>query len=161
MPAAWLRTGLAARAGLVLFMFFTLFEVAGRALDYGSPNVGQELLGDFGLVIGGVSDDPEYGHVPEKPVMVGNGGDFMNGPQYEQRFLNSLAGPKGEALSWRRRGSAHPFATENAPLPFGGGMLDVYEVTYPGLGEPILLYLNMYDSDLLLAPVGFAVRAAK
>jgi hypothetical protein len=126
---------------------------------YGSPNVEQELLDCNRLKIAGGSDDPEYGRSPEKPVMVGNGGDILAGPQYEQRFLNSLAGPNGEPLSWKRQKSGHGFSTTNSPL--GWGVLDVYEVSHAGLGEPVLLYINMYDSDRLSAPAGFTIRAAK
>ncbi|WP_255345422.1 hypothetical protein [Pontibacter sp. BAB1700] len=40
----------------------------------------------------------------------------------------------------------------------GGGLLDKYSITYEGLAEPIILYINMYDSDKLKVPVGFTLK---
>lgn len=39
----------------------------------------------------------------------------------------------------------------------GRGLLDVYEVTYDGLPEPVELYLNLYDYEQPRAPVGFTL----
>lgn len=128
---------------------------ANGKMDYGSPEVEQELANNRMFLIKYVSKDPEYGYTIEKPIMVGNGGDFRMGPANEQRFLNALAGPNGEPVAYKRRGSGHMFKTRHGLFPDGGGLLDIYEVTYPGLKEPIVLYLNMYDSDTLKVPVGF------
>lgn len=131
-------------------------------MDYGSPVVAQSLLDPHRLRIDYHSKDPEYGYVVEKPVMVGNGGDIRNGPLYERRFLDALAGPNGEALTYKRRGSGHHFRTMNNPLTPGDGegqgLLDIYEVSWPGLEAPIVIYINMYDSDTLKAPVGFTIK---
>ena len=36
------------------------------------------------------------------------------------------------------------------------GLLDRYEVTYPGLEKPVVLYLNYYDYERPKIPVGFS-----
>ena len=86
--------------------------------------------------------------------MVGKEG---GGPKDERRFLNALAGPNGEQISYHRLGSCCGFFTKNG-LFGDSGMLDKYEVTYEGLDKPIILYINMYDSDVLQVPVGFTLR---
>ncbi|MEI3422730.1 MAG: hypothetical protein V8R91_17710 [Butyricimonas faecihominis] len=50
-----------------------------------------------------------------------------------------------------------PFKTQNAV--FGdSGMLDMYEISIEGMSPKIILYLNMYDSEILQVPVGFTLR---
>ena len=88
-----------------------------------------------------------YGYTPEDPIKVGGG------PDGEHEYLEHLRGPEGQPLSYNRRGSCCGF--EDASLPFGGGMLDMYEVTYEGLEKPVQLYLDMYRRETPRAPSGF------
>lgn len=129
-------------------------------MDYGSPTVEHNLLNPNQFHIEYYSRDPEYGYTIEKPIMVGNGGNIVNGPLYEARFLNSLAGPDLQPLTFTRKGSNHPFKTANTPFRGRKGLLDVYEVSYEGLEEPVILFINMYDSDTLKVPVGFTLAPA-
>lgn len=125
-------------------------------MNYGSPTIEHKQANAQQFLIEYFSHDPEYGYTVEKPVMVGNGGNIVNGPLYEARYLNALAGPGLQPIAFKRQGSAHPFKTANSP--FGDeGLLDVYEISYEGLAEPVTLYLNMYDSDTLKVPVGFTL----
>ena len=39
----------------------------------------------------------------------------------------------------------------------GGGLLDMYLVTYQGLEQPVKIYINFYDPGPPLAPVGFTL----
>jgi hypothetical protein len=39
----------------------------------------------------------------------------------------------------------------------GAGLLDIYEITYDGLDEPIKIYIDMYDYEAPLAPYGFTI----
>ena len=58
-----------------------------------------------------------------------------------------------------RIGTCCKFKTDNSPL--GSGLLDQYEVSYDGLVEPVILYLNMYDPDpdnKIQAPKGFKLK---
>jgi hypothetical protein len=93
-----------------------------------------------------------YGLSDKNPVMVG-GVEEREGPINQRRYLASLAGPNGEELSFHRRGSCCPYESENAT--FGRALLDVYEVWYEGLKEPILIYISLYDLDMLYIPRGF------
>ena len=112
-----------------------------------------ELLDDLTFKIVELSQDDTYGHTQKNPIKVGN---FSEGPKNERRFLNALAGPNGEKISYYRIGSCCEFKTKNSP--FGGGLLDKYSVTYEGSTIEIVLYINMYDADVLRVPVGFTLR---
>lgn len=82
-----------------------------------------------------------------------------DGPLNERRFLNALAGPNGEPLSYERLGSCCTFKTKNSP--FKKGLLDRYEVTWEGNATPVILYLNMYDAGPLRVPVNFTLKSKK
>lgn len=99
--------------------------------------------------------DPRYGYSEVNPIKVG-GVSNGQGPQNEREYLFSLSGPDGERLEFDRIGSCCSFVTENSP--FGGGLLDMYWVTYEGKGDTVTLYINMYDEDVLYAPEGFKFR---
>lgn len=103
-----------------------------------------------------ISDDENYGYIEKKPIKVGGLAD--SGPLSERVYLDKLRGPNGEKILYTRLGSCCQFKTSNSP--FGGGMLDKYEVTYRGLGKTVVLYLNMYDpaDKTLKAPVGFKME---
>lgn len=90
-----------------------------------------------------ISTDPTYGYDPANPIKVG--GDFLMGPSRERMYLNHLRGPEGEAVTYEREGSE---AYEN-------GILDIYRLEYAGLDDPIIVYVDMYDWEPPLAPVGF------
>jgi len=91
-----------------------------------------------------------YGYTQEDPIKVGGG------PAGEQEYLRHLRGPEGQKLRFERLGSCCGF--EDSSLPFGGGMLDMYEVTYEGLEKPVTLYLDMYRREEPRAPTGFSLE---
>ena len=124
--------------------------------NFGSPRVQQELLNDDMFLIRTYSTDPTYGFTAENPIMVGGG--LSEGALNQRRFLNALAGPNGERIYFRRLGSCCPFHSENGISENNIGLLDMYKITYQGLETPIILYINMYDSDVLKVPVGFTLR---
>ena len=123
--------------------------------NYGSPNVKLELADNTTFKIEEMSEDKSYGYDRLNPIMVG-GASQSEGPLNERRFLNALAGPNGEVISYKRLGSCCEFKTKNGMME--GGLLDKYSVTYEGLADPIILYLNMYDADKLKVPVGFTLK---
>jgi hypothetical protein len=92
-----------------------------------------------------------YGYSRENPIRVG--GVDTDGAVRERSFLATLRGPNGEAVKFVRLGSCcqHP----SPAGPNGQGMLDAYEVTYPGLARPVRLYLDMYREEAPRAPEGF------
>lgn len=95
--------------------------------------------------------DKEYGLVGNKPIKVGD-----RSVSNQRRYIASLAGPNGEELSFFRRGSCCPYSSKNG---FDGtAFVDVYEVTYQGLKDPILLYISFYDLEKLYIPNGFTKR---
>lgn len=97
----------------------------------------------------GVSDDPAFATTKEHAAQVGGGA--MYAAARERRYLDALRGPGGEPLQYKRRGSL--------PLDPNAGdltILDAYEVTYPGIAQTAVLYLDAYHfDDALVAPKGF------
>ncbi|HET8885822.1 MAG TPA: 2-dehydro-3-deoxyphosphooctonate aldolase [Salinimicrobium sp.] len=104
-----------------------------------------------------ISSDPTYGLSEKNPVQVG-GVDKQEGPQNERRFLNALAGPNGEQVSYYRAGSCCAIKSENDPYGFDSVMLDNYRVTWEGAKDTVSIYINMYDYGTLKAPVGFTIK---
>ena len=129
--------------------------LSGLPAGYGSPNVKQEIVNDV-FVIKEYSTDETYGYSENNPIMVG-GAREKEGVQNEIRFLKALAGPLGFPVIYKRLGSCCNFYSENGNIGgdgIGRGVLDIYEVMHDGLNEPVKLYINMYDSDVLKVPVG-------
>jgi hypothetical protein len=101
-----------------------------------------------------ISSDPTYGYSDKNPIKVGGAKD-SEGPLNERRYLDLLAGPNGEKISYTRQGSCCGFETKNSVM---GGLLDIYEVKWSGQDKPAKLYINMYDYESLKAPVGFTIK---
>lgn len=101
------------------------------------------------------SQDPSYGFTKDKPIELGG---FLLGTKYEGahiEYFQSLLGPNGEEVEVRRLGSCCSFEDQN--LPFGGGLLDIYELTYEGLSNPVIIYVNLYKFIQPMAPKGFVL----
>jgi hypothetical protein len=121
--------------GLLLVMWAATTVVAAPAK--GDPIPSQQ------------SDDPSYGFDEKNPIKVGLG------PENQIRFLESLRGPDGQKLKFKRLGSCCPYKSTNAL--FGDEVpLDKYEIKYRGLNEPIVMYLDFYDYEQPKIPVGFS-----
>jgi len=117
-----------------------------------------KLTADNTFVISKYSNDPKYGYNQDYPINV-----FYRNTKDEtinqQRFLNALTGPKGEKLFYKKIEVCCPFPTKNSEM--GGGFLDIYEVTWVGLKQPIKLYFNLYEKGELLVPMGFELAKLK
>jgi len=113
-----------------------------------------QILPNGPIEIKKVSDDQSYG-TEKNPIMVGGVSD-SKGPQNERAYLDLLAGPEGQEITYNRVKSCCSFSTERGFM--GKGLLDVYKITYQGQKEPIYLYINMYDYQTLYAPMGFTIR---
>ena len=96
-----------------------------------------------------IAADATYGYSKENPIKVG--GTPMYGAARQRRFLQALLGPGGQPIAFRRRGSMAPNDE--------GVILDLYELTYPGLEKPIELYLDLYRWDPPKAPQGLVCGA--
>lgn len=120
-----------------------------------SKNVKQTLRDNNTFLITEISNDNTYGLSPKKPVEVG-GAENSEGPRNERRYLNALTGPNGETISYYRAGSCCPVKSENGFM--GSAMLDNYRVTWENSKDTVSIYINMYDSGVLKAPVGFGLK---
>ena len=112
----------------------------------------QMLYDDNTFKIEEYSNDPTYGYSIKNPIKVGGAKDHI-GPLNERRFLNALAGSNGEEISYERFGSV-----SNGGNEFTRVMLDKYKISYNGLEEDIILYIDMYNSGKLRVPVGFKLK---
>ena len=103
------------------------------------------------LTVTGVSNDAKYGVSEKNAIKVGG-----RSPANERAYLDQLAGPNGEAITYQRTQSCCPFDSPNAL--FGQGLLDVYLVSWKG--GKVKIYINMYDppKEHLLAPKGLTVK---
>ena len=119
-----------------------------------TAQVHTSLLDDQTFFLTEISTDKTYGS-KTNPVQVG-GAKNSSGPKNERRFLNALAGPNGEAISYYRDGSCCPVESENGLM--GWAMLDNYRVTWEGSKDTVSIFINMYDAGVLKAPVGFTIK---
>lgn len=92
-----------------------------------------------------VSDDGTFGFSLEKPIRVGGGAAYV--ADRERRYLLGLRGPAGETLTFQRSGSTRS--------PKLAAPVDVYQIRYDGLTDPITLYVDAYHYEEPKAPRGF------
>lgn len=101
------------------------------------------------------SNDKKYGYNKNYPINI-----FYNNTRdqtiNQQRFLNALAGPNGEKITYTKLESCCPFPTKKNEL--GAGFLDVYELKWDGQKKPVVLYLNIYEKGYLKVPVGLSLN---
>lgn len=109
-----------------------------------------KLLDEETFLLTEVSKDPTYGLSEKNPIETGGG------PKNERRYLNALAGPNGEQVSYYRAGSCCPVKSKNGLM--GMAMLDNYRVTWEGAKDTVSIYINMYDTAPLKAPMGFTIK---
>jgi hypothetical protein len=101
-----------------------------------------------------IATDPTYGLTSTNPVRVGG---TVDGLAAEEAYLAALRSPTGEPVTFRYRNSCCAFPTSNAW--FGTeALLDAYDVRYPGLRKPIVVYLNKFEWQEPRAPVGFTLE---
>lgn len=101
------------------------------------------------------SKDKRYGHDKDYPINVFFGGTW-NETNNEYRFLNALAGPNGEKITYTKLESCCPFPTKRSEM--GAGLLSVYELRWAGQRNPVTLYLNIYEKGILMVPVGLSLK---
>lgn len=107
------------------------------------------------FVITAYSKDKKYGFDKDYPINIyyrGTKNDSIN----QKYFLNALAGPKGEKITYKKLENCCPFPTKNSDM--GAGFLDVYELNWEGLNKPINLYLNIYERGQLMVPMGLSLK---
>lgn len=125
---------------------------SSKSLDFGSPSVEQVVMSNDLFLIEEFATDSSYAFTQENPVMVGS-----HSAAHQRRFLNSIAGPENQTLTFERLGSCCFFYTKNGMIG-DSGLLDMYEIDYKGLKNKVVMYINFYDSDTLKVPVGFKLK---
>ena len=113
------------------------------------------LGNDNNFIITEYSKDKKYGYNPDFPInifYVDTRNEFIN----QQRFLNALAGPKGEKITYTKLESCCPFPTKRSAM--GAGLLDVYQLRWEGQKNPVTLYLNIYEKGALMIPLGLTAK---
>lgn len=141
---------------LVLFLIFTSCISTKSTLknvDNNAPT--PKLENNTTFKITEYSKDKKYGYDSEYPINIFYG-NTKSETINQQRFLNALAGPKGEKISYTKLESCCPFPTKRSEM--GAGFLDVYELKWEGQQKPIILYLNIYEKGLLMVPVGLSLQ---
>ena len=143
--------------GLVasLFLFVSCISTKSTLKNVDNNAPIPKLTKNNTFVITEFSKDKKYGYDKDYPINIfyrGTKDDVIN----QQRFLNALAGPNGEAITFSKLESCCPFPSKNTDM--GAGFLDVYEIKWEGLKKPILLYLNIYERGQLMVPVGFSLK---
>lgn len=113
------------------------------------------LQKDNTFLITEYTKDKKYGFDPDYPINV-----FYKNTKDEnlnaERYLNALAGPKGEKISYKKLESCCPFPTKKSAV--GAGFIDVYEITWEGNPKVLKLHLNIYEKGYLLIPVGLSAK---
>ena len=92
-----------------------------------------------------VADDDTYATSAANAIRIGPGADI---PAREEQFLRALRGPDGKGLRFRRTGSML--------APDQKTIVDLFEVSYAGMAQPIKLYFDRTQTDTLKAPKGWA-----
>lgn len=104
-----------------------------------------------------IATDPGYGYSAAKPIKTG-----PRDKSFHHLYLNSLRGPKGEPVTYERRGACCEYEDKSIPtgsgLPSGGGLLDVYDIQVDGGSKTITIYVDMYRMGPPQMPVGFTAR---
>lgn len=113
------------------------------------------LSADNTFVLTDYSKDKKYGYDADYPINV-----FYKNTKDEnlnaERFLNALAGPKGEKITFSKIESCCPFPTKRTVI--GAGFLDVYDLKWEGQTKATKLYLNVYEKGHLLVPIGLSIK---
>ncbi|PWB20704.1 2-dehydro-3-deoxyphosphooctonate aldolase [Flavobacterium sp. HTF] len=124
-----------------------------KNVDDNAPDLVLKKDNTFAITL--FSNDKKYGYDPDYPVNIfyrNTRDETLN----ETRFLNALAGPNGEKITYKRLETCCPFPTKRSDM--GAGFLNVYELTWEGQKKPVILYLNIYEKGILMVPMGLALK---
>ena len=138
---------------LILFISCISPQSTIKNMDDNAPIPRLESNNTF--VITEYSKDKRYGYEKEYPINLFYS-NTKNETINQQRYLNALAGPKGEKITYTKLESCCPFPTKRSEM--GAGFLDVYELKWEGQQNPVTLYLNIYEKGVLMVPVGLTLK---
>jgi hypothetical protein len=143
---------------IIFILFITLSGCTStkstlQNTDDNAPNL--QLTQRNTFIITEYSTDKKYGYNKDYPINI-----FFNNTNNEtinqERFINALAGPKGEKITFTKLESCCPFPTKRSEM--GAGLLDVFELKWDGQKTPVLLYLNIYEKGVVKVPVGLTLK---
>ena len=124
-----------------------------KNVDNNAPDLTLTKSNTFVITL--FSKDKKYGYNPDYPINIfyrNTKDEALN----EIRFLNALAGPNGEKITYTRLETCCPFPTKRSDM--GAGFLNVYELKWAGQKKPITLYLNIYEKGILMVPMGLSLK---
>ncbi len=127
-----------------------------KNVDDNAPDLTLTKNNTFAITL--FSKDKKYGYNPDYPINIfyrNTRDETLN----EIRFLNALAGPNGEKITYTRLETCCPFPTKRSDM--GAGFLNVYELKWEGQKKPITLYLNIYEKGILMVPMGLSLKPEK
>ena len=107
------------------------------------------------FIITEFSKDKKYGYDKDYPINIFYGNTKQENVN-QLRFLNALAGPKGEKITYTKLESCCPFPTKRSEM--GAGFLDVFQLRWEEQREPIILYINIYEKGVLMVPMGLTLK---
>ena len=140
---------------LIVFAFSSCVSTRNTIKNIDNNAAIPQLTKENAFVLTKSSSDAKYGFDKDYPINV-----FYKNSKDENlnaiRFLNALAGPNGEIITFEKVESCCPFPSTNSEM--GAGFLDVYKINIDGIKKPKVLYFNIYERGILEAPVGFTIK---
>ena len=127
-----------------------------KNVDDNAPDLTLTKNNTFAITL--FSKDKKYGYNPDYPINIFYR-NIRDETLNEIRFLNALAGPNGEKITYTRLETCCPFPTKRSDM--GAGFLNVYELKWEGQKKPITLYLNIYEKGILMVPMGLSLKPEK
>ncbi|MBU2986650.1 hypothetical protein KO528_14900 [Saccharophagus degradans] len=127
--------------------------------DKGIPN-GTSLASEY-LDWLEPTDDPLYGFIPEKPILIGGYLEGRGGT-WTAQYFSSILGPNGEQSKFERVGTCCAFRLEDKRLLDAGrsaGLLDVYELVIPSTGMSKKVYVSIYEEGDIYILNGYTGRS--
>jgi hypothetical protein len=124
-----------------------------KNVDDNAPDLVLKQNNTFAITL--FSKDKKYGYDPDYPINIffqNTRNETLN----ETRFLNALAGPNGEKITYVRLETCCPFPTKRSDM--GAGFLNVYELKWEGQKKSVRLYLNVYEKGILMVPMGLSLK---
>jgi len=124
-----------------------------KNVDDNAPDLVLKQNNTFAITL--FSNDKKYGYDPDYPINIffqNTRNETLN----ETRFLNALAGPNGEKITYVRLETCCPFPTKRSDM--GAGFLNVYELKWQGQKKAVKLYLNIYEKGILMVPMGLSLK---
>ena len=109
---------------------------------------------DGHYVITSFSTDSKYGYNKDYPINLGFDNERF-GERSAMHFFNALLGPNGEKISFLKIDNCCPFPTTRSTM--GGGILEIYEISFEGKSNKALIYVNIYDKGKIECPKGFTL----